>query len=202
MNRRDFLKTTTTTACTAIGAGMFLTFLASSHQQGPAVFLPEMQRRGLIRPPGSLEEEEFLSRCIRCQRCCEVCESHCIQLFKPGNGKLEWTPYILTETKACTLCFECGSACPTGAIQPLTQKSEAKMGTAVVDEQLCVSHNGSGVCGACFTICPLHGKAITQGLYNRPTVHEEFCVGCGLCEEACIVDHHKAIRVHSPRRWV
>ncbi|MHC4924812.1 MAG: 4Fe-4S binding protein, partial [Planctomycetota bacterium] len=35
----------------------------------------------------------------------------------------------------------------------------------------------------------------------RPTVHEDVCVGCGMCEEACIVDRDKAIRVHSDRSW-
>ena len=73
------------------------------------------------------------------------------------------------------------------------------MGTAVVDDRTCVSINGTGVCGACHTACPLRDSAITQGLRNAPTVHEEFCVGCGLCEEACIVKGIKAIRVFSGR---
>ena len=51
--------------------------------------------------------------------------------------------------RACTLCLKCGEACPTGAIVPLVEKDEARMGEAVVDERLCVSHNGTGVCGAC-----------------------------------------------------
>ncbi|MEK7487017.1 MAG: 4Fe-4S dicluster domain-containing protein [Planctomycetota bacterium] len=200
MNRRDFLRQTATITTEAIGAGILLTLLATSKNQTSWV-TPEFERRGLIRPPGSVEESDFLSRCIRCQRCSDVCESHCIKLFTPGSGKQEFTPYIVPEQKACSLCLKCGEACPTGAILPLHEKRLAKMGTAVVDEQLCVSHNGTGVCGACFTICPLRGKAITQSAHNKPTVHEEHCVGCGLCEEACIVDYDKAIRVYSQRRW-
>ncbi|RPI74028.1 MAG: ferredoxin-type protein NapG, partial [Planctomycetaceae bacterium] len=48
---------------------------------------------------------------------------------------------------------------------------------------------------ACFTACPVRGKAITQGLYNAPFVHPEHCTGCGLCEEVCIVPY-RAIRVY------
>lgn len=73
------------------------------------------------------------------------------------------------------------------------------MGVAVVDERICVSHNGSGVCGACHTACPFRNQAITQGMRNAPQVHEAYCVGCGLCEEACILKGVKAIRVESGR---
>ena len=79
------------------------------------------------------------------------------------------------------------------------------MGTAVVDDRLCVSINGTGVCGACFTACPLRGKAITQTMRNAPEVHAEYCTGCGLCEEFCIVDDRKglrAIQVHTTLKEV
>jgi ferredoxin-type protein NapG len=75
------------------------------------------------------------------------------------------------------------------------------MGTAVVDKNLCVSHNGTGICGACHTACPIHDTAISSGKHNAPTVRADACVGCGLCEEACIIRGDKAIRVLSPRGW-
>lgn len=147
----------------------------------------------VFRPPGALEETEFLARCIHCYLCQDVCPPGCI-LMKPETEPDRHTPYIAPRVKACTLCLECTLVCPTGALQPITDKTEVRMGAARVDENLCVSHLRTGACGACFTACPQRGLAITQGLYNAPTVHPEHCTGCGLCEEVCIVPY-RAIRV-------
>ncbi len=156
---------------------------------------------GILRPPGSLAEEPFLASCIRCTRCADACEAQCIRFFGSDAGQSQDTPYIQADDRACTLCFACGEACPAGSIVPLVEMSEAAMGLAVVDERLCVSHNGTGMCGACFTICPLKGKAITQDYHNAPMVHKDACVGCGLCEEICIVRDRRAIQVFTERPW-
>lgn len=78
------------------------------------------------------------------------------------------------------------------------------MGVAVIDERLCILYVGmgqSGVCGACHTACPLRNQAITMEA-NRPVTHSEFCVGCGLCEAACVVKDRRAIQVRTPRKWI
>ena len=155
-------------------------------------------RLGLVRPPGAGEEHAFLSKCIRCTRCSDACEAQCIRLFGPEAGALQGTPYIVPEASACTLCLECGEACPTDALLPIEDKADVRMGVAVVDERLCVSHNGTGVCGAYHTACPLKNLAITQDFRNQPTVTDK-CVGCGLCEDACIVKDRKAIQVFTDR---
>jgi ferredoxin-type protein NapG len=146
-----------------------------------------------FRPPGALPEPDFLASCIHCYLCQDVCPAGCIQMKADGEPDRH-TPYILPREKGCTLCLRCGEACPTGALERLTRKADVRIGVAVVDETLCVSHLRTGVCGACFTACPMRGQAITQGLYNAPKVHPEFCTGCGLCEEVCIVPY-RAIRV-------
>ncbi len=167
---------------------------------------PSAARRdlGILRPPGALAEDAFLGACIRCTRCADACPAHAIALFGAEAGMLHGTPYIDPCNRACTMCLACGDACPTNALEPLKQRAQVTMGTAVVDDRLCVSINGTGVCGACFTACPLRGSAITQGIRNAPTVHPEFCTGCGLCEEFCIVDDRegiRAIQVRTDRRW-
>jgi NAD-dependent dihydropyrimidine dehydrogenase PreA subunit len=126
--------------------------------------------------------------------CQDVCPPGCIQM-KPDGVADRHTPCVVPREKACTLCLKCGEVCPTGALLPVARKEEVRMGGAAVDENLCVSHLRTGACGACFTACPLKGKAVTQGLYNAPQVHPEYCTGCGLCEEVCIVPY-RAIRVY------
>ena len=185
-----------------VGAGLLEGFLAVRRGEMP----PAGARGalGVVRPPGSVAEREFLARCVRCTRCADACEAQCIRFFGPEAGALQGTPYIMTADAACTMCFKCGPACPSAAIEPVVGREEAmrppaKMGTAVVDERLCVSHNGTGVCGACHTACPLRNRAITQNARNAPVVHPELCTGCGLCEEMCIVRDRRAIQVFSTR---
>ena len=198
MNRRQFIGKNVLCAV-AGGAGLWALTNISDES---SMQIPDAQAaRGFVRPPGSGDEEQFLAKCIRCQRCVEACEPRAIRLFGSGSGKRENTPYVLPEIAGCTLCMMCGPACPTGAIETLANLKQSDMGIAIVDEQLCVSHNGTGICGACHTVCPVPGKAIKQDFRNRPVVLEDKCVGCGMCEEVCIVKRDKAIRVHSDRRW-
>lgn len=182
-------------------AGSALAVVANVLGRGAARRALEPAATGILRPPGALDEPAFLATCVRCQLCAQACDTGCIEFLGPFESRHAGTPYITAARVACNLCLACTQACPSGALTPLTELTAVRMGTAVVDERLCVSHNGTGACGACHTACPLKNRAITQGLFNAPTVHAEHCVGCGLCEEACIVYDRKAIRVVTGRSW-
>jgi len=176
----------------AVAGGLLAGFTAlRPGRQAPAGVRADL---GIVRPPGALDEPEFLARCIRCTRCADVCEPRCIHFFGSEAGALQGTPYIMPIERGCTLCLRCGETCPTGAIEPLEKKEDAKMGLAVIDKRLCVSHANTGVCGACFTVCPFRGKAVTQEIRLAPTIHEDDCTGCGLCEQYCIVDEREGLR--------
>jgi len=197
-NRRDFFRTAAMFGGrAALGGSVLLGFVALRRATTPAA--GARGDLGILRPPGALEEHSFLGACMRCTRCVDACEAQCIRLFGPEAGDAHGTPYIASSDKGCTLCLACGDACPTGALVPLERMEDVRMGVAEIDARLCLSLNGTGICGACFTVCPLRGRAITQDMRNAPIVHPDACVGCGLCEEICLVRERRAIRVRTTR---
>lgn len=200
--RRRFLTQTFRTVTAGLASLLGLGILGQVLRQNkrPPTLAPGEPE--VLRPPGALPEPDFLAQCIRCVRCRDACPNSAIKLASFDDPFPTGTPFITASLNACHLCLACTETCPTEALQPILEKENVEMGIAEVDERTCVSINGTGVCGACHTACPLKNSAITQGAHNAPTVHPEFCVGCGLCEEACIVEGTKAIRIFSGRAWL
>jgi len=96
----------------------------------------------LIRPPGVIDEQAFLSQCLRCSECLKVCPTNGLQAAQ-GEAGLEgwWTPLLMPGIGHCDYgCNACGQVCPSGAIPSLTleQKRRAVIGTAVVDSNRCL----------------------------------------------------------------
>ncbi len=157
----------------------------------------------VLRPPGALDEKDFLAACIRCFQCGSVCPNQCIQFKGVEDGPAEaYTPYIRPREQACILCMRCTEVCPTDALTPIADDPveimrHVHMGTAHVREDLCYSYADRS-CGVCYYACPLPNKALKLIAGARPVVIEEGCVGCGNCERACI-HLPQAIRI-APRK--
>lgn len=136
----------------------------------------------VIRPPGALEEKEFLKRCIKCGQCMRVCPTNVLQ---PGGieGGLEnlWTPVLNNRigSSGCQLnCVTCGQVCPTSAIRPITlaekhglddfaEAGPIKLGTAFFDRNRCLPWAMDKPCIVCEENCPLSPKAIyTEECFN------------------------------------
>jgi ferredoxin-type protein NapG len=160
--------------------------------------LHELSHLRFLRPPGAKSEAEFLDTCIRCGQCGQVCPNQAISYFKLENGyKSVDTPFIIPREQACILCMKCGDVCPSGAIAKIPAEAEpilaqVQMGKAVVDKHLCLSYNGK-TCGVCYRACPLPDISMKCGMLEQPIVTDA-CIGCGLCERACI-QMPQAIRI-------
>jgi polyferredoxin/formate hydrogenlyase subunit 6/NADH:ubiquinone oxidoreductase subunit I len=127
----------------------------------------------VIRPPGSVEEQEFLARCIKCAQCIRVCPTNVLQpaLFESGAEGL-WTPILNFRMGACQhQCTACGHVCPTGAIQRITVEEKLglgafeavgpiRLGTAHFDLGRCLPWSKNISCVVCEEVCPVSPKAI------------------------------------------
>lgn len=171
---------------------------------------------GLIRPPGSVAEDEFLARCLKCGQCMRACPTGVLQpaWFAAGPEGV-WTPVLDMHHGYCAQeCVACGLVCPTGAIAKITPGQKAGLeewkgarapiavGTAFVDTTRCLPWALDRPCLVCEEVCPVSPKAVrtksrtVEGVELRlPWVDPERCTGCGLCQHHCPVVDLRAIRV-------
>lgn len=173
----------------------------------------------LIRPPGSMPEEDFIGRCIRCGQCMRVCPNNALHptLMESGFEGI-WTPILIAKIGYCEpTCTLCGQVCPTGAIRELTLKQKVGdketpadcIGTAFIDRGRCLPWAMAIPCIVCEEWCPISPKAVylqeetvldSRGhevKVKRPYVDAALCTGCGACEFACPVHDRRAIYITS-----
>jgi len=165
----------------------------------------------LLRPPGALEEKEFLARCVKCGECMKVCITNGLQpTFLEAGLEGIWSPLLVPRIGYCEYrCTLCGQVCPTGAIKrlPLAEKTKVKIGLAMIDKGRCLPWAHARPCIVCEEMCPTPRKAIwfeearvrdRQGkivIVKQPRVDLELCIGCGICETKCPVLGRPAIYV-------
>jgi len=162
----------------------------------------KLSSQDLIRPPGSVAEDQFVAKCTRCGACMKVCPTNGLQpaLHEAGIEGF-WTPVLVPRIGCCTQeCNACGEVCPTDAIErfKIAEKSHIFIATAVIERDHCIAWYADRKCLVCDEYCSY--KAIewkTVDGAKRPFVDEKKCVGCGICEFACPVQPIAAIRVYS-----
>ncbi len=175
----------------------------------------------LIRPPGSVEELDFLAKCIKCDQCINSCPTNVLQPATYQEGGLEalWTPVMNFEVGHCQLkCTMCSEVCPTGAIRKITVEEKLgkgsfeevgpiRLGTAFFDTGRCLPHAMEIPCVVCEEVCPTSPKAIQTKdveqldvygeivVLNKPFMVPDLCIGCGICETECPIKDSRAVYV-------
>ncbi len=175
----------------------------------------------LIRPPGSVREEEFLERCIKCDQCLNVCPTNVLQPATSAEAGFEslWTPVMNFNIGHCQLkCALCSEVCPTGAIRKISvaeklgkgkfeQDGPIRLGTAFYDLGRCLPHAMEIPCVVCEEVCPVSPKAIQTKdeevkdvfgnivVLNKPFIVPDLCIGCGICQKECPVLGARAVYV-------
>lgn len=105
-----------------------------------------------LRPPGALDEKEYLSSCIKCGQCVQVCPVEAIFLADIFDGQGQGAAYIDARTQACDFScdgLQCVLACPTGALtHEINYSHETRMGLArLAKPATCLAVQGQGFFG-------------------------------------------------------
>jgi ferredoxin len=169
-------------------------FLAGSAGILAGVLVPRWwpsRRSGSIRPPFALPEKEMNWTCTRCGSCTAACPTGIIRQslnFPTPEGLL--TPEVVFSDSYCIPeCNDCGTVCPSGAIQRFSveEKKSYIMGVARINLEHCYLKAGKE-CNQCRLYCPydaIEMKADGPLSARLPVVIRERCVGCGACQVVC-----------------
>ena len=157
--------------------------------------------RHWIRPPYAIPELDFLLACTRCNACIDACPHDVIfSLAARLGADVANTPAMDLLKKGCHLCedWPCVNACETKALL-LSESNEngdciiKQFAIAEINTDTCLPYSGPE-CGACGSACLVEGALVFRN--EKPIINLEYCVGCALCREACIVED-KAVSIIS-----
>lgn len=76
-------------------------------------------RQDFLRPPGAIDEVEFMYGCIKCGLCVQICPVQAIKLAGAHEGLSYGTPYIDVRNQPCDFscdALQCVETCPTAVL--------------------------------------------------------------------------------------
>ncbi len=178
---------------------LLLSFLAGGTTIGLSLlgYVPVMSNSKRLRPPGALEEREFLASCIKCGQCVQVCPVEAIKLADITDGFGMGSPFIDARKQACDFscdAVQCVLACPTGSLSHhIDKKEQVRMGFARLDKpDLCLARQGKGFKGIARgpDFEGMH-RYVKVDRWNPIKVadHKYDLPSCDLCVRECPIPH-------------
>lgn len=149
-----------------------------------------------LRPPGAVDERDFLAACIKCGQCVQVCPVEAIKLADLLEGFGVGAPYVDARAQACDFscdATQCILACPTGALtHAIDKKEQVRMGVAALARpDACLARQGKGWKGPARS-ADFGGRKRWSDV-NRwkpiPVVDRKYDLDlCDLCVRECPID--------------
>jgi ferredoxin-type protein NapF len=136
------------------------------------------KRKGPLRPPWALPEDDFLQACSRCGDCVQACPTH-IVIDRDGGY-----PTIDFGEGECTFCGDCVTACPTGALKRSTGQAAWTIKARMAEHCLAFQRVECRVCGEQCLVAAI-GFPPQPGGVAAPVVDAARCNGCGACVASC-----------------
>lgn len=135
-------------------------------------------RKGPLRPPWALAENDFLHACTRCGDCVRACPTHVVTDRDAGYPSIDFS------AGECTFCGECAAACRTGALKR-AQGQPAWPARAAIGEQ-CLAQRKIE-CRICGDQCEARAIRfpLKAGGIAVPVLDSSSCTGCGACVASC-----------------
>ncbi len=165
---------------------------ASSQAAAPVPGI-EYDDAPLHRPPGAVNESEFLSYCSRCGECERACPHQAIVMAPERYQIKAGTPMIDPIKQPCLMCPDtpCITICPPAVLYRSPESTFPVMGVARITTTDCLAWQGT-TCTTCHERCPAPG-AITLDAQVRPVIQPDQCTGCGVCQHVCPAPHNAII---------
>lgn len=145
--------------------------------------------KSILRPPGALNEREFLATCIKCGQCVQVCPYYSLSLLDITSGSSLGTPHINPRERGCYLCdlYPCVLACPSGALShDTTEISDVHMGMAHVKRaDSCLALNQATITSQSVerVISRKTHNDREESVVNK--IRESIGKPCSLCADLC-----------------
>ena len=136
------------------------------------------KRKGPLRPPWALAEDDFLQACTRCGDCLKACPTRIIVEGDAGY------PGIDFSEGECTFCAECLNACKSGAIRHNDGERPWTLRASIGEYCLAQQQVECRVCGEQCAAGAIRFP-LQAGRTSVPVIDTSRCTGCGACVAPC-----------------
>lgn len=138
----------------------------------------QVRAQAPLRPPWSLDEDEFLGACSRCGDCVHTCPEGILVIASGGFPQVDFS------RGECTFCRRCVEACP----EPAFQAAGAPWNLTAQVQDSCIARQ-QVLCQLCRESCEVGAIRfpLRAGRTPEPQVDADVCTGCGACVGACPV---------------